>query len=70
MVPGALMFGAMTGLYIAAVKATTDANAILLQYTAAFWLIPASASILRELPDRRSVFGIALAMVGIISIVL
>lgn len=70
MIPCTLMFGAMTGLYIAAIKATTAANAILLQYTAAFWLIPASALILRERPDRRSVIGIALAMVGIVAIVL
>jgi drug/metabolite transporter, DME family len=70
MVPCGLVFGIMTGLYIAAVKATTAANAILLQFTATFWLIPFSVLFLRERPDRRSVAGIALATVGIAAIVL
>ena len=69
MIPLGLVFGAMTGLYLGSVKATTAANAILLQYTAALWLVPLSALILRERPDRRSVQGIALAMVGIAAIV-
>ena len=70
MVPCGLTFGAMTGLYIAAVKATTAANAIFLQFTATFWLIPLSRFLLRERTDRRSVAGIALAGVGIVAIVL
>jgi drug/metabolite transporter (DMT)-like permease len=70
MLPAALVFGAMIGLYIAAIKATTAANAIFLQCTATFWLIPASAILLHERPDRRSVQGIALAMVGVVAIVL
>lgn len=60
-----LTFGAMTGLYIAAIKATTAANAIILQYTATFWMIPASALLLHERPDRRSMIGVALACLGI-----
>jgi drug/metabolite transporter, DME family len=64
-----LCFGAMIGFYIGAVKATTAANAIYLQYTSTFWMIPLSLVILRERPDRRSVVGIALAMVGIAVIV-
>jgi drug/metabolite transporter, DME family len=64
-----LIFGAMIGFYIASVKATTAANAILLQYTCMFWTIPLSILVLREWPDRRSVVGIALAMVGIVIIV-
>jgi DME family drug/metabolite transporter len=64
------LFAAMTGLFIAAVRATTAANAIFLQCTATFWMIPASALILREPPDRRSVAGIALATVGVAAIVL
>jgi len=70
LIPLGLVFGAMIGLYIAAVKATTAANAIYLQYTAPFWMIPMSALLLRERPDQRSVLGIALAMVGIVVIVL
>jgi drug/metabolite transporter (DMT)-like permease len=70
MIPLGLVFGAMSGLYIAAVKATTAANAIFLQYTAAFWAIPLSALILGERPDRRSVLGIGLAMIGVATIVI
>jgi drug/metabolite transporter, DME family len=70
MLPLGLVFGAMTGLYLAAIKATTAANAISLQCTATFWTIPLSALILRERPDRRSVLGICLATLGIIAIVL
>lgn len=70
MLPSSLIFGAMIGLYIAAIKATTAANAIFLQCTATLWLIPASAILLRERPDRRAVQGISLAMVGVLAIVL
>jgi drug/metabolite transporter (DMT)-like permease len=70
MIPLGLTFGAMTGLYLGAMKATTAANAIFLQCTATFWTIPLSALILRERPDKRSVMGIALATVGIAAIVL
>jgi DME family drug/metabolite transporter len=64
------LFAAMTGLFIAAVRQTTAANAIFLQSTATFWMVPASALLLREPPDRRSVAGIALATVGVAAIVL
>jgi drug/metabolite transporter (DMT)-like permease len=70
MVPCGLIFGLMIGLYIAAIRLTTAANAILLQCTATVWLVPASALILRERPDRRSVIGISVAAVGIAWIVL
>ena len=70
MVPTALAFGAMTGLYIGAIKATTAANAIVLQYTATFWMIPIAALFLRERPDRRTLAGVALAIAGIATIVL
>lgn len=69
MVPLALAFAATMGCYLAAVKATTAANAIFLQYSGTCWTIPLAALLLREKPDRRSVFGIALAMVGIVLIV-
>jgi drug/metabolite transporter (DMT)-like permease len=70
MVPVGVCFGAMTGLFIAAMKATTAANAIFLQYTSTFWIIPLSVVLLGEKPDRRSVLGIAVATVGITAIVL
>lgn len=65
MIPLGLVFGAMTGWYIAAVKATTAANAIYLQYTATLWVVPLGVIFLRERPDRRAAVGIALAMLGI-----
>jgi drug/metabolite transporter (DMT)-like permease len=70
MIPLGICFGAMTGLYIGAIKATTAANAIYLQCTSTFWTIPLSAWLLGERPDRRSVLGIGLATVGIAAIVL
>jgi drug/metabolite transporter, DME family len=69
LVPLGLAFGAMTGLFIGAVKATTAANAIYLQYTATFWMIPLGGWLLGEKPDRRSLMGVALALVGIAVIV-
>ena len=69
LLPLALIFGAMTGLYIGAIKATTAANAIVLQYSSAVWAVPLSLLLPRERPDRRSILGIAVAAVGIILIV-
>ena len=69
MVPLGLVFGVMTGLFLAAMKATTAANAIFLQYSATFWVVPLAAVFLRERPDRRSLAGIGLAMVGVLMIV-
>ncbi len=65
-----VLFAAMTGLYLAAIKATTAANAIFLQCTATFWTVPLSYLVLGERPDRRSLAGIAMAMVGVLAIVL
>ncbi|CAN5747124.1 DMT family transporter [soil metagenome] len=62
-------FGAMTGMFIGAIKTTTAANAIFLQYSSAIWAVPASLLILRERPDRRSLLGISVAAVGILVIV-
>ena len=69
MVPLGLAFAATMGLYLGAVKATTAANAIFLQCSATFWTVPLAALLLREKPDRRSLAGIALAMVGVALIV-
>ena len=48
-----------------AAKLTTAANAIYLQSSAIFWTVPLSAVWLKEKADRRSVAGIAVALVGV-----
>jgi DME family drug/metabolite transporter len=69
LVPLGLAFGLMTGLYLSSIKLTTAANAIFLQCTATLWTVPIGLVLLRERPGRRELAGIALAMVGIITIV-
>jgi drug/metabolite transporter (DMT)-like permease len=69
MIPLGLVFGAMTACYLGAVKTTTAANAIYLQCTATFWVVPLGLAFLGERPDRRAQVGIALAMLGIAVIV-
>ena len=69
MLPMILCFGAMSGLYLAAIKATTAANAIFLQCSATFWLIPIGYVLLGEKPDPRALAGIGLAMAGVVTIV-
>ena len=69
MVPLGLVFGAMIGLYLGAVKSTTAANAIFLQYTAPFWIVPLGLIFLHERPDRRALWGIGLATLGVAAIV-
>jgi drug/metabolite transporter, DME family len=69
MIPLGLVFGAMTACYLGAVKTTTAANAIFLQCTATFWVVPLGVFFLGERPDRRAQVGIALAMLGIAVIV-
>jgi drug/metabolite transporter (DMT)-like permease len=65
MIPLGLIFGAMTATYLGSVKLTTAANAIYLQYTATFWVVPLGMIFLGERPDRRARVAIALAMLGI-----
>jgi DME family drug/metabolite transporter len=69
LVPLGLTFGLMTGLYLSSIKLTTAANAIFLQCTATLWTVPIGLILLRERPGRRELAGIALAMVGILTIV-
>jgi drug/metabolite transporter (DMT)-like permease len=69
LIPLCLVFGAMTACYLGAVKMTTAANAIYLQYTSTLWTVPLSFWLLGERSDRRSLLAIALAMVGIVAIV-
>jgi drug/metabolite transporter, DME family len=70
MVPLGLAFGAMTGLFLASMKATTAANTIFLQYSATFWVVPLGAVFLHERPDRRTLGGVAVATLGVLVIVL
>lgn len=70
MIPLAINFGVMTGLYLGSMKTTTAANAIFLQCTSTVWTIPLSLMFLRDRPDRRSLAGIGLAAIGIIAILL
>ena len=65
MLPLGLIFGAMTGLFLASMKLTTAANTIFLQYSSTFWVVPIGYLVLREKPDRRALVGIGLAMLGI-----
>ena len=61
----AIAFATMVGLYIAAIKATTAANAIFLQCSATAWVVPIGWMFLKEKPDRRTLWGVGLAMLGI-----
>lgn len=61
----AVCFAAMTGLYIAAIKATTAANAIFLQCSATAWVVPIGWLWLGERPDRQTLSGVFLALAGI-----
>lgn len=70
MIPLVFAFAGMSGLFIGAIKATTSANAIFLQYSAVIWAIPASLIILREKPRARTVLGASGAAVGIAVILL
>ncbi len=65
MIPLGLVFGAMTGLFLGAMKSTTAANAIYLQYSASFWVVPMSILILNERPERRTLVGIGLSLAGV-----
>ncbi len=69
MFPMFVVFGAMCGTFLAAIKLTTAANAILLQCTASFWVIPIAWLAMRERPGRQAVWGILVAMAGVVTIV-
>lgn len=67
--PLGVAFGAMVATFLGSVKTTTAANAIFLQCTSVFWVVPLSAIYLGERPDRRAAVSIALALFGIVLIV-
>lgn len=62
-------FAAMNALFVSALSLGSAANAIILQYTAPFWLYLASVLWLGEPARRREIFALALALSGIAVIV-
>jgi DME family drug/metabolite transporter len=58
-------FAIMSAMFVVAVTKTTAANAILLQYTAPFWMLLASVLFLGEAVDRKSLWAVMGAMIGI-----
>lgn len=69
MLPLWLVFGAMTGVYIASVKLTSAANAIFLQCGATVWLVPIGYWFLKEKTSTRGLISTAIAGVGVVIIV-
>lgn len=69
-IPLCVIFGIMTLLYLASIHYTTAANAIFLQFTSVFWLIPLAIVFLKEKPEPRAWLGAGLAGAGVLGIVL
>lgn len=65
-VGGALAYAATVLLYVSAVKMTTAANAILLQYTAPAWVAIFSAGFLGERVTRLDWISVGLTMAGMV----
>lgn len=65
----ALTFASMNAMFIAAMALGTAANAILLQYTAPFWLYLAGIWFLHEPSNRRGAISVLIGMCGIACIV-
>lgn len=65
----AIAFASMIGLYIGAIKNTTAANAIFLQCSATAWVVPFGWLFLGERVGKRTLLGVALAIIGICWIV-
>ncbi|MFO0863829.1 MAG: DMT family transporter [Gemmataceae bacterium] len=61
----ALCFAVMTATFITAQALGTAANAILLQYSGAFWMWLASVFLLGEPADRRGTISLLIGMTGI-----
>jgi DME family drug/metabolite transporter len=62
-------FAAMNVTFVTALTAGSAANAILLQYTGPMWMYLVSVRWLGEPPDRRSFYGLAVGLIGILVIV-
>lgn len=65
-----IFFTLMTVCFVVANTKTEAANAIILQYTSTFWIFGLSPWILRERPQARDLWILALAIVGIVIIFL
>ncbi len=63
-----IFFTLMTVCFVVANTKTEAANAIILQYTSTFWIFGLSPWILRERPQARDLWILALAIVGIVII--
>jgi len=63
-----VFFTLMTLFFVIANTMTEAANAIILQYTSTFWVFGLSPVILRERPNLRDLWFVALATVGIVVI--
>lgn len=61
----AVVFAAMTGLYLGSMRSTTAANAIFLQSSSVIWVVPIGFAVLRERVSGRGLAGVGLAAAGI-----
>lgn len=68
--PALLGFAAMCLLFVTATTYTEAASAIILQYTAPFWIFVFSALLLREPPPRHHWAALPVAMLGVLVIFL
>jgi drug/metabolite transporter (DMT)-like permease len=64
-----LIYTVMIYLYVSALMRGSAANAIFLQYTAPFWVYPASVWLLGEPASRRALWAMLAAMAGVAVIV-
>lgn len=69
LLPMALSYAVMNGLYVSAMTRTTAAAAIFLQYTATAWAVLLGWLLLRERVRRGDLAAIAFAVAGIVCIV-
>jgi drug/metabolite transporter, DME family len=68
MLPMAISFGGMSGLYLTAMSLTTAANAIWLQNTAPWWVFLIGAVWLREPVRRRDLAPLVCCVIGVSTI--
>jgi DME family drug/metabolite transporter len=68
MLPMAVSFGGMSGLYLTAMSLTTAANAIWLQNTAPWWVFLISVLWLREPVRRRDLVPLVCCVIGVSTI--
>src|ERR1700722_6146909 len=66
----AICFAAMNALYVTAMAIGSAANAVFLQYTAPMWMALVSIFWLKEAPDRRTLYALAVGMAGVAVIVI